>query len=199
MNNLSLKKAIIAALAVLLLILPAACAPEPPPPPPPPPPAPAAGTIAVNRAEIDYAMLEALWPGFAQAIGLSEEAVQAMNPVVSILALPVKFTGSGWPANELVSIELVLPAGVTVAGLMPGEDSIGIAFATPDAAGDFEATLEPIAKLNWLLRSEWTKDMKPDLMTVDPLPPGTYTIKAVGLDPRTVSTTSIELSLMPPE
>lgn len=196
MNSLSLKKAIIAALAVLLVVLPAACAPEAPPPPPPPPPA---GTIAVEPAEIDYATLAEMWPVMAPMMGIPEQAIPVMNPAITILGIPIKFTGSGWPANELVSIELVLPAGVTVVGLMPGEDSIGIAFTTPDASGNFEVTLEPVAKLNWLLRTEWTPMMRPDMMSVDPLPTGTYTIKAVGLDPGTVSTTSIELGLTPPE
>jgi hypothetical protein len=135
----------------------------------------------------------------APAMGIPEQAIPVMNPAITVLGIPIKFTGSGWPANELVSIELVLPAGVTVEGLMPGEDSIGIAFATPDAAGNFEVTLGPVAKLNWLLRTEWTPNFKPDMMSVDPLPPGAYTIKAVGLDPGTVSTTSIELGLTPPK
>jgi hypothetical protein len=196
MHNHSLKKAIIATLAMLLVILPAtACVPEAPPPPPPP--APSAGTIEVEPTKIDYDRLEQNWPIMAARIGIPEEAVPAMSPAITILAMPMTFTGSGWPAGELVSIELILPEGMTVAGQETGEDSVGIAFATADDSGDFQAQVGPVAKLNWLLRVEWTEEMKPDMMSVDPLDPGVYTIKAVGLDPRTMATTTIELNLVP--
>ena len=199
MHNLSPKKAIIAILAMLLVILPvSACAPAEPPPPPPPPPAPPAGTIEVDPTKLDYDRLVENWPVMAARMGIPEEAVPAMNPALTILAMPITFDGSGWPANELVSIELVLPAGMTVEGQAPGED-IGIAFAETDASGDFQAQVGATAKLNWLLRVGWTENMRPDMMSVDPLPAGTYTINAVGLDPRTVATTSIELNLVPPK
>jgi hypothetical protein len=112
--------------------------------------------------------------------------------------VPVKFTGSGWPVNELVSIELVVPPGLDMKGLAPGEDSVGIGFATADASGKFEVAMESTAKINWLLRSEWTPFMKPDLRKIDPLPNGIYNIRAVGLDPRMGATVSLELELLPP-
>ena len=100
MHNLSLKKAIIATLAMLLVILPAtACAPEAPSPPPPPPPAPPAGTIEVDPTNIDYDRLEQNWPIMAARLGIPAEAVPTMSPAITILAMPITFTGSGWPAG----------------------------------------------------------------------------------------------------
>lgn len=190
------KTVVFVAMAFLLLPVVGCAAEEAVPPPPPPPPP--AGTITVAPAKIDYAGLAALWPGTAAAIGFPEEAVAVMNPAISILVVPINFAGSGWPANELVSVELVLPAGVTVPGLEPGTDSIGIAYATAEAGGDFEVTLDPASKLQWLLRIGWTQNFTPDFATVDPLPASVYTIRGVGAHRDTVATTTWDLELVAP-
>ncbi|MBM3142785.1 MAG: hypothetical protein FJ005_07050 [Chloroflexi bacterium] len=197
MRRFKFNNAIVIALAVLLLVaVPlAGCAKKPPPPPPPPPPA---GTISVQPAKIDQAMLKPLLPLVAKAAGLPEAAAAALPPCLGILAIPVKFSGSGWPANELVTVDLVIPAGVQIkGGLAPGEDSIGIAFAKADAAGKFEATMEATAKLNWLINTDWLPTVKPDLSKIKPIPKGVYTIRAMGIDPRTVATITWELELLP--
>lgn len=198
MNNLILKKAIIATLAVLLVILPAsACTPPASSPAPPQPPAPPAGTIAVDPPKIDFDKVTQMFNMFVTVRQMPPEKAATFQPCVGILALPIVFSGSGWPPNEFITIELVLPEGVTVDGLMPGENSVGIAFATAESSGNFEAIMSPVAKLNWLLRTAWTPMMTPDLTKANPLPRGVYTIKATGLDPGTATTTTWELELSP--
>jgi len=117
-----------------------------------------------------------------------------------MLALPVKFSGAGWPANEMVFIDLVIPADVEMKGLdrERGEDSVGIAVATASPDGSFEAIMETTAKLNWILRTDWLPEVKPDIASIKPLPNGTYTIRATGIDPRTVATATWELQLVAP-
>lgn len=198
MNNLILKKAIIAVLAVLLVILPAsACAPEASSPVPPQPPVPPAGTLHVEPAKIDFGTVTQMFNMIVTMRKMTPETAAGLPPCMGILALPITFSGTGWPANEFITIELVLPEGVTMDGLMPGENSIGIAFATAESSGNFEAIMSPVAKLNWLLRTAWTPMMMPDLTKANPLPRGIYTIKATGLDPGTVTTITWELELLP--
>jgi hypothetical protein len=143
-------------------------------------------------------MLKPLLPAVAKAAGLPEAAAAALPPCLSILAIPVKFSGSDWPANELVFIDLIIPPGIEVKGLTPGEDSVGIAVATADAGGKFEVNMEATAKLNWLLNTDWLPTVKPDLTKIKPLPNRVYTIRATGVDPLTVVTTTWELELLPP-
>ncbi len=196
MKRFKFNKAIVIALAVLLLVaLPlTGCAKKPAPPPPVLP----AGTISVQPAKIDQAMLRPLLPAVAKAAGLPEAAAAALPPCLSILAIPVKFSGSNWPANELVFIDLVLPPGIEVKGLNPGEDSIGIAVATADATGKFEVTMEATAKLNWLLNTDWLPTMRPDLTKIKPLPNGVYDIRATGANVGTAATAKWELALVAP-
>ncbi|MBM3119147.1 MAG: hypothetical protein FJ006_06270 [Chloroflexi bacterium] len=193
MRRFKLSEVIVVTLAVFLLVLPlAGCAKKVPPPPPP------AGTISVQPAKIDQAMLKPLLPAVAKAAGLPEAAAAALPPCLSILAIPVKFSGSDWPANELVFIDLIIPPGIEVKGLTPGEDSVGIAVATADTTGKFEVNMEATAKLNWLLNTDWLPTVKPDLTKIKPLPNRVYTIRATGVDPLTVVTTTWELELLPP-
>lgn len=185
-------KAVIASLTVFLLAVSVSgCAKKALPTPPPTP-----GTISVSPAKIDQAMLKQLLPAVARARGLPEAVAAALPPCLSILAIPVKFSGSGWAANEFITIDLVVPSGVEMKGIAPGEDSVGIGVATADANGNFEVTMEPTAKLNWLLRTEWLPTMYPDITKLKPLPNGVYTIRATGNDPRVFATTSWELELV---
>ena len=187
--------AIVLIMVVLLVALPVVgCAKKAPPPPPPAPPA---GTIAVSPAKVDQDTLKKLLPLVAKAAGLPEAAAAALPPCLGILAIPVKFSGSGWPANELVTIDLVVPTGVEVKGKAPSEDSVGIAVGMADGAGKFEVAMEATAKLNWLLNTDWLPTIKPDLTKIKPIPNGVYTIRAMGIDPRTVVTTTWELELLP--
>ncbi len=195
MRRFTLSKVIVVALAVFLLVLPlAGCAKKAPPSLPPAPPA---GTIVVSPAKVDQDTLKKLLPLVAKAAGLPEAAAAALPPCLGILAIPVKFSGSGWPANELVTIDLVVPTGVEVKGKAPSEDSVGIAVGIADGAGKFEVAMEATAKLNWLLNTDWLPTIKPDLTKIKPIPNGVYTIRAMGIDPRTVVTTTWELELLP--
>ena len=186
-------------LALLVLAVPlSGCAAEQPPPPPPPPP----GTIAVEPAKIDYATLEAIWPKVAAGMGFPEAAVPQFPAAIALLGMPIKFTGSGWEPNTMVVVDLVIPADVEMPGLNreAGEDAVGVAFATTDATGNFEADMEAVDKLNFLLRTVWLPLIKPDLTKVDPLPAGVYTIRAIGMEPGSdAATITWELELVPAE
>lgn len=194
----SFNKIVFVAMALLLLPV-AACAAEEPAPPPPPPPAPPAGTIAVSPPKIDYATIYGSWPAVGAAIGFPEAYIAAMNPAIALLGIPITFTGSGWPAEDYVTIDLVIPASVEIKGRAAGEDAFGVAFVTADASGSFEVTMESIGKINWLMRADWTPIVSADWATVNPIPAGTYTVKATGFDPRTVATTTWDLELVAPE
>ena len=195
----SFRKVLFVAMALLVLPI-AGCAAEEAAPPPPPP-APPAGTITVEPAQISYTTIYATWPPVASAIGIPDEAVPVLNPAMALLGIPIKFTGEGWPADELITIDLVIPADVEIKGLdrERGEDSVGIAMATADAGGNFEATMEAIPKINWLMRADWKPIVAADWATVNPIPAGTYTLRAMGLDARTVATTTWDLELVKPE
>ncbi len=196
MGCLKFKNIVATALAVLLLVvLVASCAPAPPPPPPPAPPA---GTFDVNPPKMSYATLEKSWPVVAKALKLPEEMAAKMPVSLAVLGIPVVFEGSGWQAGDKVLIELVLPSGVRLTGMKPEEDSVGLAFATVDASGKFMATMDTVAKLNWLLGSGLTASLTPDLKNVKPLPNGVYTVKASGVDPRTTATIKWELEFTAP-
>jgi len=178
---------------VALLVLPiSACAPKAPPPPP-------AGTLTVEPAKIDQAALKAVLPALAKAMGLPEAAAAGLPPQMGILAVPVKFKGTGWQPNEIITVDLVVPPDVEMKGLdrERGEDSVGIAYATANDKGDFEVTLERVAKVDWLLRGSFLPTMALDTKSLgNPLPNGTYTLKAVGEDLRSVATTTWELELV---
>ncbi|MCK4722515.1 MAG: hypothetical protein KAT75_04385, partial [Dehalococcoidia bacterium] len=199
MKSSSFRKVLFVAMALLVLPIVGCAAEEAAPPPPPP--APPAGTITVTPAQISYTTIYATWPPVASAIGIPDEAVPVLNPAMALLGIPIKFTGEGWPADELITIDLVYPADVEIKGLdrARGEDSVGIAMATADASGNFEATMEAIPKINWLMRADWKPIVAADWATVNPIPAGTYTLRAVGLDARTVVTTTWDLELVKPE
>jgi hypothetical protein len=113
----------------------------------------------------------------------------------ALIKKPIVFSGSGWKANEMVVIDLVLPAGVKVKGVKPGED-VGLAFANADANGNFTAKMGAMATLNWFFQVGWTPLLKPDFKQARPLRPGAYTIKASGMDSDRVAEAT--LTLLPP-
>ena len=192
------QRIVIFTITLLALFFISACAKEVTPPPPPP--APPAGTLEVQPPKVEQETLIQMRPMVARALKLPEEAAATLPPYLSVLALPIKFNGAGWPADEMVFVDLVIPAEVEMKGLdrARGEDSIGIAVATADSKGRFEAVMESTAKLNWLLRTDWLPTVKPDITTIKPLPNGTYTIRATGIDPRTMATATWELQLVAP-
>ena len=130
-----------------------------------PPPKPKA-TVAVSPAQVELA-----FPG--------------------ILKVPIVFTGTGWRPKEMVVVDMILPPGVQIQGVKPGED-VGIAYGEADEAGNFKGEVPATAKLNTLFRVGWTPLIGPDPKTLNPLPPGIYKIKASGADSGAIATTTLE-------
>jgi len=108
-----------------------------------------------------------------------------------ILRVPIVFTGSGWKPKEMVVVDMVLPPSVEMKGVKPGED-VGIAYGEADDAGNFKGEVPATAKLNTIFRVGWTPIMSIDPKTLNPIPPGVYTIKASGADSGVVATTTLE-------
>jgi hypothetical protein len=107
-----------------------------------------------------------------------------------ILGVPIVFTGTGWKPKEMVVVDMVLPQGVEMKGVKPGED-VGIAYGQADDAGNFKGEVPATAKLNTIFRVGWTRSA-PDPKTLNPIPPGVYTIKASGADSGALATTTLE-------
>ena len=130
-----------------------------------PPPKPTA-TVAVTPAQVELA-----FPG--------------------ILRVPIVFTGTGWTPKEIVVVDMVIPPGVQIQGVKPGED-VGIAYGQADDAGNFKGEVPATAKLNTIFRVGWTPILTPDPKTLNPIPPGVYNIKASGADSGVLATTTLE-------
>jgi len=130
-----------------------------------PPPKPQV-TVAVTPAQVELA-----FPG--------------------IMRVPIVFTGTGWKPKEMVVVEMVLPPGVEMKGVKPGED-VGIAYGEADDAGNFKGEVPATAKLNTIFRVGWTPILAPDPKTLNPIPPGAYKIKASGADSGAMATTTLE-------
>jgi hypothetical protein len=122
-------------------------------------------------------------------VAVSPQQVELKFP--DILKVPIIFTGTGWTPKEMVVIDLVLPAGVEMKGVKPGED-VGIAFGLADEAGNFKAEVPSTAKLNTIFRVGWTPILAPDPKTLNPIPPGVYKIKASGSDSGAEAITTLE-------
>jgi len=192
------EKLIFVAMVTLLVLPVVGCAPKAPPPPPPPPPA---GTLTVDPAKIDVETLKKYMPAIAKALGQPEAAAAVLPPSLGILAMTVKFKGSGWQPNEVITVDLVVPPDVEMKGLdrERGEDSVGIAFAIADDKGNFETVLEKTAKVDWLMRGGFTPTLALDPKTLGKqLPNGTYTLKAMGEDTRAVASATWVLEMTPP-
>jgi hypothetical protein len=108
-----------------------------------------------------------------------------------ILKIPIVFTGTGWKPKEMVVVDMVLPPGVQMQGVKPGED-VGIAYGQADDAGNFKGEVPTSAKLNTFFRVGYTLILSIDPKTLNPIPPGVYTIKASGADSGMVVTTTLE-------
>jgi hypothetical protein len=108
-----------------------------------------------------------------------------------ILRVPIVFTGTGWAPKEMVVVDMVLPQGVEMKGVKPGED-VGIAYGEADEAGTFKGEVPATAKLNTIFRVGWTPILAPDPKTLNPIPPGVYKIKASGADSGGLAETTLE-------
>jgi len=123
-------------------------------------------------------------------VAVTPEKVELAFP--GILKVPIVFTGTGWSPKEMVVVDMVLPPGVKMQGVNPGED-VGIAFGVADDAGNFKGEVPVTAKLNTIFRVGWTPILAPDPKTLNPIPPGIYQIKASGADSGALATTTLEL------
>jgi hypothetical protein len=122
-------------------------------------------------------------------LAVTPEKVELAFP--GILRAPIVFTGTGWAPKEMVVVDMVLPQGVEMKGVNPGED-VGIAYGEADDAGNFKGEVPVTAKLNTIFRVGWTDKLAPDLKTLNPIPPGVYKIKASGADSGALATTTLE-------
>jgi len=122
-------------------------------------------------------------------VAVAPEKVELAFP--GILRVPIIFSGTGWKPKEMVVVDMVLPPGVEMKGVKPGED-VGIAYGEADDAGNFKGEVPATAKLNTIFRVGWTPIMAPDPKTLNPIPPGVYKIKASGADSGAIATTTLE-------
>jgi len=129
-------------------------------------------------------------------VAVAPEKVELAFP--AILKVPIVFTGTGWKPKEMVVVDMVLPPGVEMKGVKPGED-VGIAYGEADEAGNFKGEVPVTAKLNTLFRVGWTPIMSIDPKTLNPIPPGVYNIKASGADSGALATTTLEFIAPPPK
>jgi hypothetical protein len=122
-------------------------------------------------------------------VAVAPEKVELAFP--AILKVPIVFTGTGWKPKEMVVVDMVLPPGVEITGVKPGED-VGIAYGEADDGGNFKGEVPATAKLNTIFRVGWTPILAPDPKTLNPIPPGIYKVKASGADSGALATTMIE-------
>jgi len=128
-------------------------------------------------------------PKYQPTISVTPAQVELAFP--AILRVPIVFTGTGWKPKEMVVVDMVLPPGVQMQGVKPGED-VGIAYGEADDSGNFKGDVPATAKLNTLFRVGWTPILAPDPKTLNPIPPGVYKIKASGADSGAMAATTIE-------
>jgi hypothetical protein len=122
-------------------------------------------------------------------VAVTPEKVELAFP--GILRVPIVFTGTGWSPKEMVVVDMVIPPGVQIQGVKPGED-VGIAYGQADEAGNFKGEVPVTAKLNTIFRVGWTPNLTPDPKTLNPIPPGVYNMKASGADSGALATTTLE-------
>lgn len=113
----------------------------------------------------------------------------------ALLKAPIVFSGSGFEANEIVIVEMLVPEGLTIKGVPKGED-VGIGNGNADDQGNINIKMGAMTTLNTLFQVEWTPLIKPDFKQAKPLPPGTYDIIASGMESERVG--KAQLTLLPP-
>ncbi len=139
-------------------------------------------TIILTLVLPGLVMGSLLFAGTSYAQEASVEVVPAetfLSP--ALIKQPVTFKGNGFVPKEMISIEMILPEGVTIKGVGPGED-VGIAMGNADEKGSFTAAMQPTATLNWFFQVGWTPLLTPNFKEAKPIPPGDYKIRATGLD-----------------
>lgn len=114
----------------------------------------------------------------------------------AILKRPVQFSGWGYGPQEYIVVDLMIPKGIKIKNVPESEDSVGIAFAIADENGVFKATMGARDTLEWFFQVGWTKNMKPIFEEATPLPPGTYEIRATGVESELSG--MVTLTVIPP-
>jgi hypothetical protein len=147
--------------------------------------------------------------GFVMAISFSPGVASANGPMLVVIPdqtvlsphliqKPIEITGSGWKVNEPIVVNMKIPQGVTMKGVAPGED-VGIASGTADDKGMLKAQVDAMTILMTFFQVDWDNiKMKPDFSKATPLPPGTYTLEAIGFDSEKKATATLTL-LAPPK
>lgn len=128
-------------------------------------------------------------PKLKVTLAVTPEKVVLAFP--GILRVPIVFTGTGWKPKEMVVVDMVLPPGMQMQGVKPGED-VGIAYGEADDAGNFKGEVPASAKLNTFFRVGYTLILSIDPKTLNPIPPGVYKIKASGADSGALAITTLE-------
>jgi len=164
------KKLAILTVAVCLIVLPlVGCAPSEEEPSPPPP----AGTLTVTPK------VELAFPG--------------------ILKSPPVFSGSGWPAKDMILVEIEVPSGVVIPALEPGENApLGCGYC--DESGNFEIASDAVSILFTFFRTYLIAEtMSPNMEEFDPIPLGTYTVVVSAIPSGASATGTMELVAPPPK
>ncbi len=117
----------------------------------------------------------------------------------ALIKEPIVFQGKGFSPGEPVTIEILVPEELKIKGQTEGEDTVGIGMAMADENGDFEIPMGALTTLNTLFQVGWTKEMTPDFKQATPLPPGTYTIMATGVESDKKLTSILEIIPAPKE
>jgi len=131
----------------------------------------------------------------------SQSANLAVTPSKSILSpalikKPIQFKGHGFQPDEIVVVEMILPTGIKIQGVESGEN-VGLAYATTDNQGCFEASMQATATLNWFFQVKWRSNLTPDFKKAKPIPPGKYDIIATGISSGSIAKAVLEI-LPPP-
>jgi len=127
----------------------------------------------------------------------SQSANLAVTPSKTILSpalikKPIQFKGHGFQPDEIVVVEMILPIGIKIQGVESGEN-VGLAYATTDDQGCFEALMKPTATLNWFFQVKWNSNLTPDFKKAKPIPPGKYNILATGISSGSSAEAILEL------
>ena len=145
--------------------------------------------------------------GFVMVLSFSPDVVSASGPTLVVIPdqtvlsphliqKPIEITGSGWKANEPIVVNMKIPQGVTMKGVTPGED-VGIASGTSDGQGVLKTQVDAMTILMTFFQVDWDNiKMKPDFNKATPLPPGVYTLEAIGFDSEKKGIAT--LTLLPP-
>ena len=138
---------------------------------------------------------------FSTSVALGAGPTLVVTPDKTVLSpalikKPIMITGSGWKPGEIVLVNMILPQGVTVKGVNPG-DPVGIANGKADATGMFKTKIGAMTILMTFFQVDWDNEkMKPDFKKTRPLPPQTYTLEALGIDSEKKA--GATLTLLPP-